>query len=161
MIFVTLGTQDKPFERLIKAVEKQIELGNIKEEVIVQAGCTKYSSNKMKILDYMQIEEFNNLFNKANIIITHAGVGNIIQGLENNKVVIAAAREKIYNEHINNHQEQILENFSKEGYILPLIEFNELDKVLKQAETFKPNRFESNNDKFIKKISQECNNLFL
>ena len=45
MIFVTLGTQDKPFKRLIKAVEKQVMLGNIKQEVIVQAGCTKYKTN--------------------------------------------------------------------------------------------------------------------
>ena len=33
MIFVTVGTQI-PFDRLLKSVEKQIELGNIKEKVI-------------------------------------------------------------------------------------------------------------------------------
>ena len=30
MIFVTLGTQDKSFSRLLDAIEKQIENGNIK-----------------------------------------------------------------------------------------------------------------------------------
>ena len=44
MILVTLGTQDKNFTRLLDAVQKQIDNGNIKEEVIVQAGCTKYDS---------------------------------------------------------------------------------------------------------------------
>ena len=61
MILVTLGTQDKEFPRLIQAVEKQIELGNIKDEVIVQAGSTKYKSNKMKIVDYIPIKEFSSL----------------------------------------------------------------------------------------------------
>ena len=42
MIFVSLGTQDKSFKRLLDAIEKQIDKGNIKEEVIVQAGYTKY-----------------------------------------------------------------------------------------------------------------------
>ena len=69
MILVTLGTQDKPFERLIKGVEKQIELGNIKDEVIVQAGCTKYKSNKMKILKYITINDFNKLLEDADFII--------------------------------------------------------------------------------------------
>ena len=31
MIFVTLGTQDKSFERLLKKIDKEIERGNIKE----------------------------------------------------------------------------------------------------------------------------------
>ena len=74
MIFVTLGTQDKPFKRLIKAVEKQIELGNIKEHVIVQSGCTKYKSKQesMKIIDYMPIEEFNKYLEDARIIISQS-----------------------------------------------------------------------------------------
>lgn len=159
MIFVTLGTQDKPFLRLLKAIEQQIELGNIKEEVIVQSGSTKYNSDKMKIIDYMTIEEFNENLEKADIIITHAGVGTIIQGLENNKIMIVAARKKQYEEHVNNHQEQILENFTKKGYILPLIKFNELNKVLKQAKTFKPNEFKKNNDGFTKNIEEEISRL--
>ena len=42
MIFVTLGTQDKSFERLLKAIDKEIEKGTIKDKVVVQAGYTKY-----------------------------------------------------------------------------------------------------------------------
>ena len=78
MILVTLGTQDKPFARLLEAVEKQINLGHIKDEVIVQAGSTKFKSDKMKIFDYLAIDEFNKLMNDADIIITHGGVGTII-----------------------------------------------------------------------------------
>ena len=46
MIFVVLGTQDKSFERLLKAIDEQIEMKNIKEKVIVQAGsCLLYTSD--------------------------------------------------------------------------------------------------------------------
>ena len=51
MIFVTLGTNDKSFKRLLDAFEKEIELGNIKDKVIVQSGFTKYNSKKMKVID--------------------------------------------------------------------------------------------------------------
>ena len=47
MIFVTLGTQDKSFTRLLEAIDREIEKGNIKEKVIVQAGLTRYSSPNM------------------------------------------------------------------------------------------------------------------
>lgn len=159
MIFVTLGTQDKPFERLIKAVEKQIELGNIKEEVIVQSGCTKYQSDKMKIVQYMEIDEFNDYLQKANLIITHAGVGTIIQALESRKIVIAAARKKEFGEHVSDHQQQFLENFSNSGYILPLTDFEKLNEVIEQAKNFLPKKFQSNNKNFIEKTIKEINDL--
>lgn len=157
MIFVTLGTQDKPFSRLIEAVEKQVILGNIKEEVIVQSGCTKYSPGRLRIVDFMTEDEHIKTLKDARLIITHAGAGTIIQGLENNKVIIAAARKKEFGEHVNNHQEQLLENFSQAGYVLPLVDFDKLDKVLEEAKTFKPKEFKSNNDFFISKLIDEIN----
>lgn len=161
MIFVTLGTQDKPFKRLIKAVDKQIELGYIKEKVIVQAGCTKYKTKQenMKIIDYMPIEEFNKYLEDARIIISHAGVGTILQALEKDKIVIAAARKRVYGEHVNNHQEQILDNFAKDGYILPLRSFRKLNEVIDNTETFKPKKFKSNNKEFVKKIQNKIENI--
>ena len=42
--------------------------------------------------------------------------------------MIVAAREAKYKEHVNDHQKQILETFSKEGYILALNDFNDLAK---------------------------------
>ena len=59
MILVTLGTQDKEFKRLLKAVDKAIEDKVIRDEVIVQAGCTKYKSKNMKIFDLIPIHEFD------------------------------------------------------------------------------------------------------
>lgn len=160
MILVTLGTQDKPFERLIKAVEKQIDNGNIVDEVIVQSGSTRYKSNKMKIIDYIPIDEFDDIIKKANLIITHAGVGSIITGLKNNKKVIAAARLKIYGEHVNDHQKQILDNFSDNGYILKLDDFDKLDEILKKSKEFQPKKYVSNTESFVQKLKSEIE-LFL
>ena len=158
MILVTLGTQDKSFERLLKAIQKEIDNGNIKDRVVVQAGHTKFKSKDMEIFDLIPMEEFDNLIKKCDLLITHGGVGSIITGLKQNKKVIAAARLKEYGEHTNNHQLQIIENFSKEGYILELKDFNKLNDVIEKSKKFKPNKYKSNTENMIKTVTQYIDN---
>lgn len=158
MILVTLGTQDKSFVRLLDAIEKEIEKGNIKDEVIVQAGCTKFKSKNMKVLDLIPIDEFDDYIKKCDVLITHGGVGSIITGLKNNKVVIAAPRLAKYKEHMNDHQLQIIENFGESGFIIPLYDLNKLDDALKEAKTFKPKKYKSNTSNMIKLIKDYIDN---
>lgn len=157
LIFVTLGTQDKKFPRLLEAIQKQIDNGTIskKEEIIVQAGSTEFKSNDMEVINYMGIKKFEELVEKADLIISHAGVGSILTALNKNKKIIAAARLKEYGEHVNDHQLQILENFSKEGYLLALENFDELDVVLEKVKEFKPEKFKSNKEYFIKQLEKQ------
>jgi len=158
MILVTLGTQDKSFKRLLDAIEREILNGNIKDKVIVQAGYTKYESNNMEIFDLIPREELNKLIKECDLLITHGGVGSILNGLKNNKKVIAAARLKEYKEHTNNHQLQILENLKKEGYILVLEDFDKLNELLLEVNTFKPKKFKSNTNKIIKIVENFIDN---
>ena len=158
MILVTLGTQDKNFSRLLDAVQKQIDNGNIKEEVVVQAGCTKYKSEDMKIFDLLDQEEFKRLISECDLLITHGGVGSILTGLKNNKKVIAAARLSKYREHMNDHQLQIIEKFSKSGYILELKDFDKLDEVINKSKDFKPKKYKSNTDNMVKLIENYIDN---
>lgn len=154
MILVTLGTQDKDFKRLLDAVQKQIDNGTIKDKVVVQAGFTNYVSRDMEIFDLIPIDEFNKLIQTADLIITHGGVGSIMEGIQNNKKVIAAPRLKEYGEHVNNHQLQIIRNFVASGYILSLEDFDKLDEVIKKSKTFNPKKFESNTANMIKIITK-------
>ena len=152
MIFVTLGTQDKDFSRLLKAIDKEIEKGTIKEKVIVQAGHTKYESKNMEIFDLIPTDEFNEIIEKCDLIITHGGVGNILSAIKKNKPVIAAARLKKFKEHTNDHQKQIIGEFSKQGYILELRDFGKVGKMVEKAKTFKAKKFKSNTKNMIKLI---------
>jgi UDP-N-acetylglucosamine transferase subunit ALG13 len=159
MILVLLGTQDKPFTRLLDAIQHQINKGNIKDKVIVQAGSTKYESKDMELFDLIPIDEFNKLIKKADLIITHGGVGSIMEGIRNNKKVLAAPRLKKYKEHDNNHQLQIIDEFVKMGYILPLKDFNKLDKMLVKINKFKPKELVSNTENMIKLVEKQIDSL--
>ena len=158
MIFVTLGTQDKTFERLLKAIDKAIENGEIKEKVIVQAGNTKYESNNMEIFDLISQDEFQKLVDKCDLLITHGGVGSILSAVKQGKKVIAAARLKKYNEHVNDHQKQIIHEFEKEGYLIELKDFNQIGKTIRKAENFKPKKFKSNTNNMINLIEDLIEN---
>ena len=100
MIFVTLGTQDKNFDRLLKAIDAEIEKGNIKEKVVVQAGITNYKSDNMEMFDLISKDDFESLMGECDLLITHGGVGSILTGLSHGKKVIAASRLAKYKEHV-------------------------------------------------------------
>ena len=152
MILVVLGTQDKQFPRLLEAVEKEIINGTIQDRVVVQAGQTKYSSEVMEIFDLLPAPQFEELMDEADLIITHGGVGTILNAIRKGKVVIAAPRLAKYKEHHNDHQRQIIQEFSNQGYILELKDFQKLGKMIEKSKHFKPKRFESNTANMIKLI---------
>lgn len=157
MIFVTLGTQDKPFNRLLEAIQKQIDNKKIKGKVIVQAGCTKFESKDMEIFDLIPMEDFSKYIEECDLLITHGGVGSIVDAVKKDKKVIAAARLAKYGEHVNDHQLQIIKNFGDAGYIIPLDDFDSLDEALKKAKKFKPNKYKSNTENMINLVEELIN----
>lgn len=152
MIFVSLGTNDKSFERLLRTIDNEIQLGNIKDKVIVQSGYTKYSSNNMDIVDLMPMDKFNKCINDCDILITHGGVGTILDGLKKGKKIIAFPRLSKYQEHVNDHQVEIIDEFYNSGFILTG-EVKEVSSLIKECSSFNPKSYKSNNYKFNKLIS--------
>lgn len=152
MILVTLGTQDKSFERLLIEIEKLIEKKVIQEEVIVQAGYTKYVSSRMKIFDYLPKDEFANMISKCNLLITHGGVGSIFDGITHNKKVIAVPRLSKYKEHVNDHQLQVVRKLGEEGYIISCMDVEELENSFQKIKEFHPKKYIGNNSKMINTI---------
>jgi UDP-N-acetylglucosamine transferase subunit ALG13 len=152
MILVLLGTQNNDFHRLLEEIDRLIEIKEIKEEVIVQVGYTKYTSEKMKILDFISKEELEKLQNNADLIITHGGVGSILSSITKGKKVIVVPRLHKYDEHVNDHQKEIVELFNEKGYIIGVKGVEELEQAIKQVKNFKPKKYEQNHDKMLKII---------
>ena len=151
MILVTLGTQKEQFTRLLDYIENS----NIEDEIIVQAGHTKYGSKKMKIFDFIPYEEMSGYIEKADLIITHAGTGSVLMPLKKGKKIIVCARDMKYDEHVDNHQQELVEVFKGEGYVLELNEDNNLNVLMREIKKFKPKKYVSNTEKFISKLRSE------
>ena len=160
MIFVTVGTQDKPFTRLLEAIDNAIEREEIKDEVIVQAGYTKYTSKNMKVLEYIPFEEFGKYIDAADVIITHGGVGSIISAIKKGKKVVAVARLAKFGEHTNDHQLQIIERMCKDGYIIDGNNLEHLAKNIDSAKKLPDKEYISNTENFINCLELNINKLF-
>ena len=160
MILVTLGSQDKAFTRLLENIDKEIEKGNIKEKVVVQAGYTvdKYQTNNMELFGLVDRDEFRRLVSECSLLITHGGVGSILVGLKAGKKVIACPRLFKYKEHMNDHQVQIINEFAEAGYILAYNENDKLSDILEKAKKFKPKKYVSNTENFINIIKDFIDN---
>jgi UDP-N-acetylglucosamine transferase subunit ALG13 len=78
-IFVTVGTRDEPFTRLLEGVEGLVKKGTIKEKVIIQAGHTKYRSNFAEIFGFCTPEKIDEFIMNAKYVITQesAGIGTL------------------------------------------------------------------------------------
>jgi len=153
MILVLLGTQNNNFIRLLDELENCIKNQIINDEVIVQCGHTKFSSDYMELLDFIPVEEFNSFLEKADLIITHGGVGSIINSIKSGKKVIAVPRLSRFNEHVNDHQLQIIQTFDEQGFIKGVLDISLLPDALKDIDTFVPKPYISNNNGILKIVS--------
>ena len=101
MIFVTAGTQE-PFDRLIKVVDRIA--GILNEEIIVQSLQGKHIPENVKMYDFLPPSVFDNLFDQARVVVSHAGMGTIINALTKEKPLVIIPRIAALGEHRNEHQ---------------------------------------------------------
>ena len=159
MILVLLGTQHNQFTRLLKKIEECKVNGIISDEIIVQAGFTKYETDKMKMFDMISQEVLDNLVDKADIIITHGGIGSITIALKKHKKIIAVPRLHKFNEHVNDHQKQVIDMFNEKGYLVGVSNVNDLPQALEEIKDFEPKQYQENNQKMISIIENFIDNI--
>jgi UDP-N-acetylglucosamine transferase subunit ALG13 len=139
MIFVILGTHERPFYRLVEEIDRLCLQDKIKEKVIVQLGFTDYNfkAKNVKAFKYLPQNEFEKYMKKAKILITHGGAGSIMSAVRLGKPVIAVPRREKFGEHADDHQLQIVKEMSKNKAIIPVYEIKELEKAIEKAKRMK------------------------
>ncbi len=139
MIFVVLGTHERPFYRLVKEIDNLALKGKIKERIVVQLGFTdyKFKAKNIEAYEYIPSDEFEKIMKKARIVITHGGAGTIMLAIRMKKPVIAVPRMAEFGEHADNHQLQIVKEMSKHGNVIAVEDVKNLMEAIKKAEKLK------------------------
>ena len=104
MIFVTVGTHEQQFNRLVAKMDELKHNGTICEEVIIQTGFSTYEPKYCRWEKLFPYSEMLENVRNARIIITHGGPSSFMMSLQEGKVPIVVPRQKKYDEHVNNHQ---------------------------------------------------------
>ena len=112
----------------------------------------------MEIHSLMPEEELKEIMKKADLVITHGGVGSIVMALKMEKKVIAVPRLSEFGEHINNHQIQIIETFNSQEFLIGITDLKELGNALEKAKEFKPKKFKSETEHMINLIEEFIDN---
>ena len=110
MIFVTVGTHEQPFNRLVKAIDKLKKDGVITEDVIMQTGYSTYEPKYCKWDKLIPYDQMVKNVEDARIVITHGGPASFIMPLQIGKTPIVVPRQYRFNEHVNNHQVEFARN---------------------------------------------------
>lgn len=152
MIFITLGSQKFQFNRLLKAVDELIQNGEITDTVFAQIGYSDYEPHYYEFKRFLNRDEFGKITDEADIVITHGGTGAIIGAVKKGKKVIAVPRRREYGEHVDDHQLQIIEQFTELGLICPCMQINSLEAALEIVQKTEYKQYESNTAVIIKSI---------
>lgn len=126
MIFVTVGTHPGQFDRLIRRIDKIAP--KIKEKIIIQRGFTKYTPKNVEFFEFT--ENIHTYYKKARLVIAQSATSLVEFSLKYNKLVITVPRQKKYGEHINDHQLEFGEYFSKKTAILMIKNIDQLTPEL-------------------------------
>ncbi len=126
MILVIVGTERFSFDRLIKAVDRLIEEGVLRDEVVVQMGASVYQPRRAKFFKFVPFGEMSELISKASLVVAHAGAGTTLLSLQMGKPVILFPRMSRYFEHVDNHQVDFARKMKEAGRVLVAYDYDTL-----------------------------------
>ena len=153
MIFITLGSQKFQFNRLLKAVDDL----KLNEEIFAQIGYSDYQPIHYAYKKFLDRNEFAEIMDNADIIITHGGTGTIIRAVKMGKKVIAVPRLAKYGEHVDDHQLQLIEQFKEQNLICGLQDCSQLAEGLQYVKQHDFNTYYSNTKTIIDSIDRFIN----
>ncbi|WP_125771766.1 PssE/Cps14G family polysaccharide biosynthesis glycosyltransferase [Companilactobacillus furfuricola] len=159
MIFVTVGTHEQPFNRLIQKIDEMVKNKIIQEEVFVQIGYSTYEPKNYKWSKLLSPEEMDYYMKEADTVICHGGPATFMKALSLGKKTIVVPRQKKYDEHVNDHQLVFAERVKDKGYsIIPIKNIEDLEDALSKTDSNEIG-FSSNNDKFIQEFEKRIQDL--
>jgi beta-1,4-N-acetylglucosaminyltransferase len=126
MIFVTVGTNEAPFDRLLRAVEA-LSGG---EELVVQHGASSYRPSGASCVPFLSFDALVEHVREASIVVTHAGVGSIAVALMNGKTPLVVPRRRRFGEAVDDHQVALAQRLASGGLVVAVGEPTSLPEAV-------------------------------
>jgi UDP-N-acetylglucosamine transferase subunit ALG13 len=126
VIFVTVGTNEARFDRLLRTVQ---EVG-LDEELVVQYGSCSVRPSPATLLEEIPYQELVELVRASRAVVTHAGVGIVLTALANGKRPIVLPRLKRLGEAVDDHQLHFGRRLAERGLVSLVEDADGLRKAL-------------------------------
>ncbi|MCE2287958.1 multidrug MFS transporter [Streptococcus thermophilus] len=161
MIFVTVGTHEQPFNRLIEEVDRLKKEGIITDEVFIQTGFSTYEPQYCDWKSIISYSEMEDHMANADIIITHGGPATFMGAIAKGKKPIVVPRLEKFGEHVNDHQiEFAIAVQNRLSTIFTVTDISELEALLKlDSDKFVVDNSKSYNSQFVDAFAGEVEEL--
>ena len=161
MIFVTVGTHEQQFNRLVQKIDELKRDNIIEEEVFIQTGFSTYEPKYCQWSKLIPYKEMIQKVKDAHIVITHGGPASFIMPLQEHKIPVVVPRQLQFDEHVNDHQVEFARFVSeRQGNIIPVYKIEELENIIVNYDytiNSMNNTIISNNELFNAKIESLLN----
>jgi UDP-N-acetylglucosamine transferase subunit ALG13 len=131
MIFATVGTQ-LPFDRLLSGMDSWAAR-NPHVSVLAQSGTGARQFVHIRTISHLSQTDFRVQFEKARLIVAHAGMGTILSAAELGKPVILMPRRAKFGEHRNDHQQDTAREMSRLSNVTVVADGEALHEALDVA----------------------------
>ncbi len=118
MIFVTVGTENFPFDRLLKILDEAAGSGAIGKDIFAQTGTSGYRPKNFPSEKMLSFDRMVEQIRRAEIVVAHAGVGSAILSLSLGRIPILFPRRHEFGEHLDNHQVEFAGKMKDTGRLL-------------------------------------------
>jgi UDP-N-acetylglucosamine transferase subunit ALG13 len=129
MIFLTVGTNEAPFDRLLRVFASNPP----DEELVAQCGPSRICPPRATCVDYLPYDELVAMIRHARLVITHCGVGSIMTALANGKRPIVVPRLRRFGEAVDDHQVQLGRRLHEAGLVTYVAEPEDVGAALDAA----------------------------
>lgn len=113
--FAAVGTSDRPFERLIAAVDTLAGEGRLPSPVLIQGGPSRYPVRHARLVPFLPDQLLEHHLRTAGAIVCHAGSGILGTCLGLGRRPLVMPRLAVHGEAVNDHQRMLATALARSG----------------------------------------------
>jgi UDP-N-acetylglucosamine transferase subunit ALG13 len=132
-IYVSVGTHEQPFQRLLDSVASAVS--SMDHEWIVQYGVGTWGllSPVVRASAYLSADEVKDALGWADVMISQASPGNSFGALDAEVWPIVLGRQKSHGEHVDDHQVRFAAALADMGLATDMQSESRLPEVLSEV----------------------------
>jgi UDP-N-acetylglucosamine transferase subunit ALG13 len=131
VILVTIGTNEQPFDRLVRAAAAL----DARDDVVVQYGSSRAVTPRPGWFEFMPFDELAALAGDSRVVVCHAGVGSIMMARRCGHRPIVVPRRHGLAEAVDDHQVGLARRLAQGGLVTLVEDAATLGTAVRQART--------------------------
>jgi UDP-N-acetylglucosamine transferase subunit ALG13 len=134
VIFVTVGTHQQPFDRLLDGLVPLAEL----DDLVVQHGNAPAPAAADVAIPFLGWSEMVSYMELATVVVSHGGVGSILLARRAGHIPVVVPRRHAHGEHVDDHQLEVVRCLEHRGEVVAVHDVERLADAVRSRPSAAP-----------------------